>query len=74
MNELNESTLDRGLGYQGDDDRLLRKYSKNGWILMMCQVNRGLTHWGQVTHICISKLTNIGPDNGLSPGRRQAII
>ena len=33
-----------------------------------------LTHWGRVTHICVSKLTNIGPDNGLSPGRRQAII
>ena len=25
-------------------------------------------------HICVSKLTIIGPDNGLSPGRRQAII
>ena len=33
-----------------------------------------LTHWGQVTHICISKLSIIGSDNGLSPGRRQAII
>ena len=33
-----------------------------------------LTHWGRVTHICASKLTIIGPDNGLSPGRRQAII
>ena len=33
-----------------------------------------LTHWGRVTHICISNLTIIGPDNGLSPGRRQAII
>ena len=33
-----------------------------------------LTHWGQVTHICISKLTAIASDNGLSPGRRQAII
>ena len=33
-----------------------------------------LTHWGRVTHICISKLTIIGSDNGLSPGRRQAII
>ena len=33
-----------------------------------------LTHWGRVTHICISKLTVIGSDNGLSPGRRQAII
>ena len=33
-----------------------------------------LTHWGWVTHICVSKLTTIGSDNGLSPGRRQAII
>ena len=32
-----------------------------------------LTHWGRVTHICIGKLTIIGWDNGLSPGRRQAI-
>ena len=27
-----------------------------------------------MTHICVSKLTTIGPDNGLSPGRRHAII
>ena len=33
-----------------------------------------LTHWGGVTHVCVSKLTIIGSDNGLSPGRRQAII
>ena len=33
-----------------------------------------LTHWGRVTHICVSKLTIIGSDNVLSPGRRQAII
>ena len=33
-----------------------------------------LTHWGRVTHISISKLTVIGSDNGLSPGRPQAII
>ena len=33
-----------------------------------------LTHWGRVTHLCVSKLTSIGSDNGLSPGRRQAII
>ena len=25
-------------------------------------------------HICVGKLTTIGSDNGLSPGRRQAII
>ena len=33
-----------------------------------------LTHWGQVMHVCVSNLTIIGSDNGLSPGRRQAII
>ena len=27
-----------------------------------------------MTHICVSILTIIGSDNGLSPGRRQAII
>ena len=33
-----------------------------------------LTHWGPVTHICVFNLTIISSDNGLSPGRRQAII
>ena len=33
-----------------------------------------LTHWGRVMHICVGDLTIIGSDNGLSPGRRQAII
>ena len=33
-----------------------------------------LIYFGRVTHICISKLTTIGSDNGLSPGQRQAII
>ena len=32
-----------------------------------------LTHWGRVTHICNSKLTIVGSDNGLSPDRSQAI-
>ena len=27
-----------------------------------------------MTHLCVSKLPTIGSDNGLSPGRRQAII
>ena len=36
--------------------------------------NKLLTHWGRVTHICVSELTIIGLDKGLSPGRRQAII
>ena len=33
-----------------------------------------LTHWGRIMNICISKLTIIGSDNGLSPGRHHAII
>ena len=33
-----------------------------------------LTHWGRVMHICVSKLTIIGLDNGLLPGWQQAII
>ena len=33
-----------------------------------------LTHWGRVTHICVSNLTIIGSNNGLLPGWRQAII
>ena len=33
-----------------------------------------LTHWGRVTHICVSDLTSIGSDNGSAPGRRRAII
>ena len=32
------------------------------------------THWDRVTHICVSKIIIIASDNGLSPGRRQAII
>ena len=35
-------------------------------------MNYYLTHWGWVTHMCISKLFIIGSDNGLLPGRRQA--
>ena len=33
-----------------------------------------LTHWGRVTHISVSKHSILGSDNGLLPGRRQAII
>ena len=33
-----------------------------------------LTHWGRVTHICVSIVSITGSDNGLSPDRRQAII
>ena len=51
--------------YQGPDDSSLDNTS-----LPL----QHLTHWGRVTHICMSKLTIIVSDNGLSPGRCQAII
>ena len=41
-------------------------YSQNG--------RSNLSSWGRETHICVGKLTIIASDNGLSPGRRQAII
>ena len=41
---------------------------------MVIETTSVLTHWDRVTHICVGKLTIIGSDNGLSPGRRQAII
>ena len=52
---------------------------KPALCLICCQAiiwttGNHLTHWGRVTHICVSKLTIIGSDNGLSPGRCQAII
>ena len=47
---------------------------RDGAKIRALQYCSALTHWGQVTHICVSKLTIIGSDNGLSPGRRQAII
>ena len=33
-----------------------------------------LTHWGWVTHTCLSNLTIIVSDNGLVPTRRQVFI
>ena len=45
-----------------------KSFKKALWIIY------ALTHWGRVTHICVSELTTIGSDNGLPPGRRQAII
>ena len=46
----------------------------SGFANSLLLVNIVLTHLGRVTHICVSKLTIIVSDNGLSPGRRQAII
>ena len=42
--------------------------------IMDVQVSCKYLTQGQVTHKCVSKLTIIVSDNGLSPGQRQAII
>ena len=44
------------------------------WNTYMRELGDNLTHWGRVTHICVSNLAIIGSDNGLSPDRRQASI
>ena len=47
----------------------------HSWYVIIVGTNQSnLTHWSRVTHICVSNSTIIGLDNGLSPGRRQAII
>ena len=43
-------------------------------VIIWYNIGLLLTHWGRVTHICVGKLTTIGSDNDLSPGRRQTII
>ena len=42
--------------------------------VIACSYWMYLTHWGRVRHICVSRLTIIGSNNGLSPDRRQAFI
>ena len=53
-------------------------FTKRQWCELRCVFDvdpyKLLTHWGRVTHICVSERTIISSDNGLSPGRRQAII
>ena len=43
-------------------------------LTLRSAVTPRLIHWGQVTHICVGDLTIIVSDNGLLPGRHQAII
>ena len=49
-----------------------QKQLYNDWKRLVSKLF--LTHWGWVTHICVSNLTIIGSDKGLLPGRRQAIF
>ena len=43
-------------------------------VAILSQLQYVLTPWGRVTHICVSKTTITGSDNGWSPGWCQAII
>ena len=52
----------------------VRPYRRLPHNLCLVALRRALTHWGRVTHICVSKLAIIDSDNGLSPGRCQAVI
>ena len=49
-----------------------------GYRIILCHVVKSLqpflTHWGRMTHICVSKVIIIGSDNGLLPGWCQAVI
>ena len=57
---------------------LIHIHEINSWLLVISCCSQWLTtlltHLGRPTHICVGILTIIGSDNGLSPGRRQAII
>ena len=54
--------------------KFIRRHTFTDNILGSFDIILQITHWGRVTHICVNKLTIIVSDNGLSPGRRQAII
>ena len=64
--------------FQRSDDKIRNVKVEHVSFLVSIAVNNFgwffLTHWGRVTHICVSKLSTIGSDNGLSPTWRQAII
>ena len=51
---------------------------ENAFENVLCEADYGpecvKTPWDRLTHICVSKQIIIGSDNGLSPGRRQAIL
>ena len=48
--------------------------AKQIWPRRQASHSQRLTHWDRVMHTCVGNLTIIGSDNGLSPGRCQAIM
>ena len=64
----------KAAGYPEPTRRGYSIWANKTCVVIIWSSWHGLTHWGRVTQICVSDLTSIGSDNGLSPGRRQAII
>ena len=57
------------------DDKIANISAANMVMLYYKAMDKSLlTHWGHVTHICVSKLNTTASDNGLSPGRRQSVF
>ena len=77
-----EGSIKQQANFGSDNDLTLKRrqaiiWTDDGWICSYIHVSLSLnelTHWGRVMHICISKLTITGPDNGLLPGQCQAFI
>ena len=55
---------------QGISNHGISRLSQN----IPVSAHEGLTFWGRVAHICLSKLIIIDSDNGLYPGRHQCIV
>ena len=53
---------------------ILLPVSEQDIIIGLTKTNQPVNDWCRVAHKCVSKLTIIDLDNGLAPGRRQAII
>ena len=73
----NNSALVQTMAWRWTGDRQVIIWTNDDpvhWPIYVASGGDELTHWGRVMHICIGNLTIIGSDNGLSPGRRQAII
>ena len=70
---FNPSWISNDMHIEGRD--LLFIHGRNKVVIKISSSNDSFsTHWGRATHICVGKLTIIGIDNGLSHGRRQAVI
>ena len=69
-----QNHIDKSAGKMLPYDITRPQWVKRLTLLVMKVKCSGLTHWGRATYICVSKLTIIASDNGLSPDRCQAII